>query len=145
MSYRHALQLICDNGGEMNSTGVVIKCQRPKPVRLEQSFPDLKPREIVEINKPIAECPAIEAECAGIIINGRVRCEDNDYVAEVEVSVDGKRPEVMKMPANWTVRKLEVYHNLELKEGHHTITLNWRNPVEGATLNVADVLLLDKE
>ena len=145
MSHSHAVQMISKNGGEINGNGVVIKCQRPKPVRLEQSFPNLKPREWMEIHKPIAECPTIEADCAGIVINGRVKCEDKDYVAEVEVSVDGNRPEVIKMPANWVTRKLEIYYNLELKEGHHTITLNWLNPVEGATLNVADVLLLDKE
>ena len=145
MSYSHALQLIEREGGKVTADKIVIKCQQPEAVRLEQCFPNLKPREWMKIYKPIAECPTIEADCAGIIINGGVKCDDKNYVAEVEVTVDGKSPEVMKMPANWVTRKLEVYHNFELGAGHHTVQLRWLNPTKEATLNVNDALLLDKE
>ena len=99
----------------------------------------------MSIRKPITECPTIEADCAGAIICGEVKSEDKSYVAEVEITIDGKAKEVVKMPANWTIRKLEVYHNLELGAGHHTVQMRWLNPTKQASVEVYDVLLLDKE
>ena len=145
MSYSHALQLIEREGGKVSADKIVIKCQQPEAVRLEQSFPGLKPRERVGIHKPIAECPTIEANCAGILISGNVKCADSSYIAEVEITIDGKVKEVVKMPASWVTRKLEIYFNLELAAGHHTVQMRWLNPTKEATLNVYDVLLLDKE
>ena len=145
MSYSHALQLIEREGGKVSADKIVIKCQQPEAVRLEQSFPGLKPRERVGIHKPIAECPTIEADCAGILISGNLKCADSSYVAEVEITIDGKVKEVVKMPASWVTRKLEIYFNLELAAGHHTVQMRWLNPIKEATLNVYDVLLLDKE
>ena len=145
MSYSHALQLIEREGGKVSADKIVIKCQQPEAVRLEQSFPGLKPRERVGIHKPIAECPTIEANCAGILISGNLKCADSSYVAEVEITIDGKVKEVVKMPASWVTRKLEIYFNLELAAGHHTVQMRWLNPTKEATLNVYDVLLLDKE
>ena len=145
MSYSHALQLIEREGGKVSADKIVIKCQQPEAVRLEQSFPNLKPRERVGIHKPIAECPTIEADCAGILISGNLKCADSSYVAEVEITIDGKVKEVVKMPASWVTRKLEIYFNLELPSGHHTVQMRWLNPTKEATLNVYDALLLDKE
>ena len=145
MSYSHALQLIEREGGKISSDKIVIKSQQPEAVRLEQSFPNLKPRERVSIRKPITECPTIETNCAGVIICGEVKSEDKSYVAEVEITIDGKAKEVVKMPANWTIRKLEVYHNFELGAGHHTVQMRWLNPTKQASVEVYDMLLLDKE
>lgn len=145
MSYSHALQLIEREGGKVSNDKIVIKCQQPVAVRLEQSFPDLKPRERVGIHKPISECPSFEAECAGAIIRGEVKCEDKSYVAEVEITVDGKVAEVVKMPADWNVRKQELYHNFELGAGAHTLQMRWLNPTKQASIELHDALLLDKE
>lgn len=144
MSYSHALQLIEREGGKVGKEKITIRCQQPEAVRLEQSFTGLTPRERVSIRKPIADYPTLEAECAGVIIRGEVKSEDKSYVAEVEISVDGKR-EIIKMPADWNVRRLEVYHNLTLEPGPHTLHMRWLNPTKGATLELYDALLLDGE
>lgn len=145
MSYSHALQLIEREGGKVSADKIVIKCQQPEAVRLEQSFPNLKPRERVNIRKSLTEPSTFEADCAGLLICGEVKSADKSYIAEVEISIDGKTKEVVKMPANWTIRRFEVYHNFELAAGHHTVQMRWLNPTKEATLNVYDVLLLDKE
>ena len=145
MSYSHALQLIEREGGKVSADKIVIKCQQPEAVRLEQSFPNLKPRERVNIRKSLTEPSTFEADCAGLLICGEVKNADKSYIAEVEITIDGKTKEVVKMPANWTIRRFEVYHNFELAAGHHTVQMRWLNPTKEATLNVYDVLLLDKE
>lgn len=145
MSYSHALQLIEREGGKVSVDKIVIKCQQPEAVRLEQSFPNLKPRERVNIHKSLTEPSTFEADCAGLLICGEVKSADKSYIAEVEITIDGKTKEIVKMPANWTIRRFEVYHNFELAVGHHTVQMRWLNPTKEATLNVYDVLLLDKE
>ena len=145
MSYSHALQLIEREGGRVSTDKIVIKCQQPEAVRLEQSFPNLKPRERVNIRKSLTEPSTFEADCAGLLICGEVKSADKSYIAEVEITIDGKTKEVMKMPANWTIRRFEVYHNFELAAGHHTVQMRWLNPTKEASIELYDVLLLDKE
>ena len=99
----------------------------------------------MKIRKPITECPTFEAECAGLIVRGEVKCDDTSYVAEIEIKVDGGEAEIIRMPADWNIRKLEVYYNLCLEAGAHTLQMRWLNPVKGASININDVLLLDKE
>ena len=145
MSYSHALQLIEREGGKVSADKIVIKCQQPEAVRLEQSFPNLKPRERVNIRKSLTEPSTFEADCAGLLICGEVKSADKSYIAEVEITIDGKTKEVVKMPANWTIRRFEVYHNFELAAGHHTVQMRWLNPTKEASIELYDVLLLDKE
>lgn len=145
MSYSHALQLIEREGGKVSADKIVIKCQQPEAVRLEQSFPNLKPRERVNIRKSLTEPSTFEAECAGLLICGEVKSADKSYIAEVEITIDGKSKEIVKMPANWTIRRFEVYHNFELAAGHHTVQMRWLNPTKEASIELYDVLLLDKE
>lgn len=145
MSYSHALQLIEREGGKVSADKIVIKCQQPVAVRLEQSFPNLKPRERVNIRKSLTEPSTFEADCAGLLICGEVKSADKSYIAEVEITIDGKTKEIVKMPANWTIRRFEVYHNFELAAGHHTVQMRWLNPTKEASIELYDVLLLDKE
>ena len=78
-------------------------------------------------------------------INGRAFCDDQDYVAEVEITVDDKAAEVVKMPVKYALRKLEVYHNLALEEGHHKVQMRWLNPRKDARIMIYDGVLWDKE
>ncbi|MBQ8864426.1 MAG: ADP-ribosylglycohydrolase family protein [Rikenellaceae bacterium] len=144
MSFRHALAMIERYGGEVTDNDVTIKCQRPKPVAFEQSFPNLTPTE----RKPIGikldgQEWSYTADCAGIIFNGWVR-GPKEYVAELEVSVDGGEVERFTMPALYRLRRLDVYWNFLLKPGSHTVTLRWLNPTEGTSINVADAVLFQK-
>ena len=90
-----------------------------------------------------AEPYTFECECAAMVINGSVKCADKDYVAKVEITVDGKT-EVAEMPASYRLRRLDIYWNFELKPGHHEVSVRWLNPVEGATLAMPDVVLYEK-
>ena len=145
MSYSHALQIIEREGGNVKENKIVIHSQQPKPVRLEQCFPNLKPREKIIIGKEITQCPIFEGEGVGVAINGEVSCNDKSYVAEVEIIVDNGAPEVVRMPANWTTRRLEVYHNFILDQGHHSIKMRWLNPRKDASIKIHNAIWWDKQ
>jgi hypothetical protein len=143
MSFRHALAMIEREGGVVTDSDVTIKCQRPRPVQFEQSFPGIAPSVRNPINVKLgAEEYSYTAECAGIIFNGYVS-GPKEYVAELEVSVDGGAPERFTMPVLYRVRRLDVYWNFELKPGNHTITLRWLNPTEGTSVKVVDAVLFE--
>jgi hypothetical protein len=67
-------------------------------VQFEQSFPGIAPSVRNPINVKLgAEEYSYTAECAGIIFNGYVS-GPKEYVAELEVSVDGGKAERFTMP-----------------------------------------------
>ena len=144
MSLSHALQVVEKYGGKVEGDNITIKCQRPKAVRFEQSFPNLEPKERIAIGKNLTESYTFTADCSGIEIRGGVRADKGDYVALVEVTIDGKVATVSRMPADGKVRKLEIFWDFTLKAGEHTITLRWLNPQEGASVWMNDALLLQK-
>ena len=145
MSFKHALQMIERNGGEVSDKDVTIKVQKVKPVRYEVSFPNLQPAERKPINIKLDNKPFnYEAECAGVLFNGFVKGKSN-YVANLEMYVDGKLAETFAMPVSYRLRRLDIYWNFKLKPGNHTFELRWLNPVEGASIDVTDVVLYKKE
>ena len=144
MSFDQALQMIERNGGEVSENDVTIKVQNTKPVRYEVSFPNLQPAERKPINIQLSSNPFnYEAECAGILFNGYVK-GGRDYVAELEMYVDGELAESFKMPVSYRLRRLDVYWNFELKPGNHKFELRWLNPQEGTSIDVVDAVLYKK-
>ena len=54
--------------------------------------------------------------------------EEDDYVAEIEVWIDGALDQVSLLPMKGTSRKLEPAWKYGLPEGRHTVRMVWRNP-----------------
>ena len=54
--------------------------------------------------------------------------ENDDYVAEIEVWIDGQLDQVSILPMKGTSRKLEPAWKYGLPEGRHTVKMVWRNP-----------------
>lgn len=144
MSFNHALQMIERGGGKVTADEVTIKCQRPKAVRYEESFPGIIPAERRPINIELSDSYTFNADCAGILINGSVKAH-RDYVAELEVVLDGGIPQRFTMPASYRLRRLDIYWNFELKQKSHAITIRWLNPIEGAKIKVTDAVLYKKK
>lgn len=143
MSFDHALQMIERGGGRVTADDVTIKYRKPKAVRYEVSFPGITPAKRMPINIELTDTYTLTADCAGILINGAVKAP-KDYVAELEVTLDGGSPQRFTMPASYRLRRLDIYWNFELKQKSHTVTLRWLNPVEGAKIKVTDAVLYNK-
>ncbi|MBR4853548.1 MAG: ADP-ribosylglycohydrolase family protein [Alistipes sp.] len=146
MSYSHALQMIERGGGKITDNEVIIKSQKPKAVRFEESFEGLTQGERMPVKATLSTQTrnhSFSAECAAITITGRVHSAPKDYVAELEVEVDGEK-EVVRMPAIHLTRRLDIYWNYSLNQGNHNISIRWTNPVEGAKVECHEAVLMNK-
>ena len=136
MSYNQALQVIERNGGHVGENEVTIVCQQPETVRLEQSFPGLWPVELVQVNKEVADAGTLSFDGTGVVVGYSFSRERyggsvgvvSDYVALVDVYVDGELSETVKLPVESNSRKQELYYNYSLPKGPHTLSFKWTNP-----------------
>jgi hypothetical protein len=151
MSYRHALKVIEKFGGTVGEETVEIKVQSPETLPLEVAFPNVYPAKITMTTPPEnrrgrwenlltldSDAPqTIEFSGIGLVVKGGMgRGMDEEYVGELEVSIDGKVDRVVKLPVDYRYRTAELYWNVEIPDGEHTATLKWLNPVEGKELGV---------
>ncbi len=144
MSFNHALQVISSEGGSVTDDEVTICCQQPKAVNYEECFPQIKPVNRCPIGVTMNDTAFVyTAECSGILINGYVS-GDNNYVAELQVCLDGKDVETFTMPVDFRLRRLDIYWNFELVPGKHTIEINWLNPTEDAQVHIVDAVLYEQ-
>lgn len=147
MGYEQALQVIARDGGEVLENEVKIALQEPEAVAFEECLPGLMPykRESVihdGVETPLAEFSGYEFDGKGIVILGGTRCEWG-YEAEIDVYVDGALMQTVLMPksADRHNYRDEIFFNYELEDGHHTVTLDWKNPVPGAEVNIKGTIL----
>lgn len=141
MSYNQALQMIERNGGEIGENEVTIKYQKPVPVRFEKSFEGMYPTGKQVVNKGIQDAGELSFEGNGVVFKGGVASSDENYVAEVEMYIDGELTEKAKLPASFAKRRHELFWKYLLPEGKHTATFKWLNPQKGASINLSEMVV----
>jgi hypothetical protein len=137
------LENITEHGGTVDGDEITISYREAGTLPLEVAYPDLYPSGTISLEKPIQELGVIEFSGTGIVVLGgptgqmlrRIE-EQMDYTAEIEVNLDGEKIAVRKLPYNYHDRAQEVYFNLQLEEGDHTLELNWLNPEAGLELPI---------
>ena len=152
-----SIENILEYGGKVNGDEITVNLQETETLPLEVAYPDIYPKEMIEIGKSILDMGEIEFSGTGITVMSHrsgapsaqyLRTLDasyNDYVAEIEVIIDGEKTEVRKLPFNFHSRALEICFNLELPKGDHTIELKWLNPVEELELPVSRCIVFSDE
>ncbi len=141
MSYKQALQMIKRGGGTVGEQNVTIVCQQPKPVRYEKSFEGLYPVDLKSINKKVEEVKEFTANCTGIVFKGYVKSNNNNYVARVEMLMDGNSVETANLPAAFTTRRHELFWKYQIPKGNHTFTFKWLNPDSESSVNFGNVVI----
>jgi len=132
LSYRHALQVIEKNGGKVSGDNILIQVQKPETLRFEQSFTGLYPSDERLIRKDHLEEPiTINFNGNGIVVLGNVKSvcgvSKSDYVALLDIFIDGEKIEQVKMPFDYIVRKYDIFHKYLLKQGDHKLEIKWAN------------------
>jgi hypothetical protein len=132
LSYKHSVSLIKQNGGEIRGDSVIIKVQKPGKLRFEQSFEGMYPIKELLVRKDfLEENLKLDFNGNGIVILGNVKNQcgqtESDYVAIIDVFMDGLKTEQIRMPFDYIVRKYDIYHKYMLENGMHTIELKWLN------------------
>ena len=125
-----ALANIERNGGKQQGEQVLIKKQKPLPVKWEQSFDQLRPFEKKWAGKILTDDYEFSFTGSGFVIKGDVRPitgsswdSKSDNYLEMEVYIDGQLTETVKLPVRFTTRRHELYWNYQLADKVHTIRL----------------------
>jgi hypothetical protein len=132
-SFKHARQLILANEGSENDGIFTIKVQQPSVLLLEQSFEGMFPAKELLVRKDHLENPIkINFKGNGIVVLGNVKSQcslsESDFVALLDVYIDGQKMEQVRMPFDYIVRKYDIYHKYLLEEGNHLLEIRWVNP-----------------
>lgn len=143
MSFGQALQVIEKNGGKVGENDVTIHYEAPVAVRYEESFPGLWPQPVMNINKPVEEAGEIAFNGKACVVRYGISCPDKDYVAEVEVLLDGVVVETAVLPVIHHDRKQELFYKYDLAAGDHTLSFRWLNPRKDAGIKIGSVIVYD--
>jgi hypothetical protein len=132
LSYKHAVQLIEQNGGSIKDDMININVQKPDTLRFEQSFEGMYPAKELLVRKDIlSESIKIDFTGNGIVVLGNVKSQcgisTSNYIALLDVYIDGSLSEQVKMPFDFTVRKYDIYYKYMLKNGDHKLEIKWVN------------------
>jgi hypothetical protein len=141
MSFNQALQAIERGGGQVEGEKVTIVCQQPKPVRYEKAFERHYPAKKINIHKDVNQSPEIGFDGIWFVVKGAVRCDDQAYVASVEVYLNGQWMETAKLPANYTVCRHELTWKYQLPKGKHKVSFKWLNPKPGAGISISEAVI----
>lgn len=151
LGFDQALKVIEKFGGKIKGEKITFTYQEPVAVPLEIAFPDIYPYRltIAEIQSDIMkeqlplffinndEPASINFSGTGLIVKGEIGGNlENDFVGELEVSIDGIVDRVVKLPVDFRTRTAELYWNVEIPAGDHTATLKWLNPQKDAGIEV---------
>ncbi len=146
MSFKHALEVTKRNGGKVSEDEVVIKVQKPKPVKLEVAFEGHYPVERKKLNMSITEEASFDFEGIGFAINGSWsggvhKKGDEDYTFRVEMHIDGKLVEVVDLPTESNARKYTPFWRYQLPMGKHNVRFKVLNPTDKAEIKLIDAII----
>lgn len=145
MSFGHALEMIRRGGGRTDGDYVVIRSRRPKAVRYERSFEGLRPAGDMLIDVDIDDMKPIEFEAAAIGIQCNISTPDKDYRAEIEYTVDGRRPQRKLLTSSNPLQNYDLLWLPGLRQGRHTLAVRWLNPRPDVRLHVWRASLYARE
>jgi hypothetical protein len=170
LSFRHATEMIKLAGGTVDSNKIVIPFVKPVAVAFEQNFEKTFPVFRDRFDKSFTNELSYDFVGNGYIFYGnlvknskidkdyidrvskRVGSEvfglaepDDPYVAELDIYIDGKLDEHVKMPMKNTSRRLEPAWKYQLTEGKHNVTLKWINPKTEYEIRINDIIVYSEK
>jgi hypothetical protein len=170
LSFKHAMEMIKLAGGKTDGDKIVIPYAEPVAVAFEQNFETTFPTFRDRFDKSFTDELSYDFVGNGYIFYGnlvknskidknyidrvskRVGSEvfglaepDDPYVAELEVYIDGKLDEKVKMPMKNTSRRLEPAWKYQLTEGNHNVRLKWINPKPEYEIRINDIMIYSEK
>ena len=170
MSYRHATEMIKLAGGKAESNKIVIPFSEPVAVAFEQNFEKTFPTFRDRFDKSFTDELSYDFVGNGYIFYGnlvknskidknyidrvskRVGSEvfglaepDDPYIAELDIYIDGKLDEHVKLPMKNTSRRLEPAWKYQLAEGNHNVRIKWINPKPGYEIRINDIMVYSEK
>lgn len=142
LSFKHALQVIEKNGGRVAGDSVTIQLQQPETVPLEVAFEGHFPVSKPRIDSVLGESFTYKINGKGFVIRGKARKTGaTDYVFEVQLTIDGKLVETVKLPTNFVQRRFYLFWRYNLTDTEHEIELKVLNPTDMADIYLGEILV----
>jgi len=149
IGFKHAVQNIEKNGGSVKGDVVTIAAQQPTPVKFEKSFDGHFPITKIPLTFSTDNELNFEFDGNGFVIRGETAkwgSEEEEFVINSEVYIDGKLVETPKLPANYTIRRYDLAWKYQLPKGKHTIKFKITNPSDKYLISNAETIVYtDKE
>lgn len=166
MSYKHAMALITKNDGSVSENEVTIKIQKPIVLSLEQNFNKTIPISRERKDCFFTDEYSFNFNGNGFVVYGNLvstkhitadyinrvsirhigsevfaLAEPNDnYVAQLEIWIDGKLDKTVNLPMKNTSRRLEPAWKYLLPEGKHQVKLKWLNRDKEYLIRINDII-----
>ena len=135
-----ALKNIERAGGTVTKNDVLIAVQDPKPVRFEESFPNMEPYLIAAktewLGTDKAKANTFIFHGTGFAIYGDLLANNPDYWGEFAVIIDGKQDHIMRLSPRYHDRLDNPFWRYGLEDGAHTVTIKLLNPPEDNSANM---------
>jgi ADP-ribosylglycohydrolase len=150
LGYKHAIQVITKNGGNVNGNIISIQSEIPQPVRLEQSFEGHFPVEMRSVNKNLSTEFDFDINGIGFVLKGealanKIKDYKGDFAFTAELYIDGIKTETSKLPVWYTTRKLEIFWKYQLPKGDHKVKVKLLNPNPDFDLRMTEILVYDNK
>lgn len=146
VGFKHAIENIKSNKGHVNGENVIIVVEQPKPVKLEQGFPEIYPVDAFDIEAKWDDADefTFEFEGTGFILSGEAakkRDVKEDYTFEAEMYIDEQKVETAKFPTNFTTRRHELFWQYELPNRKHKVVIRLLNPNDKYSFNYHECII----
>lgn len=146
LSYQQAIKNIENHGGSIKGELISIPQSPIMTVPFEESFSGIAPKEKINLGKSLKDEQEFSFTGTGYVLRGEaskwgVTLQD---FFEMEVWVDGKLFEKVKLPVSFTTRRHELSWNYQLPDGLHKIKLKLLNQVPGFECKLQDVIVYKK-
>ncbi|UCH62916.1 MAG: ADP-ribosylglycohydrolase family protein [Fidelibacterota bacterium] len=146
MSYRHALQMIERNGGEIRENDIVIKFQEPAPVPLEIAFEGHFPIDKIWLGQTLEGEASFKFDGIGFAVTGWANKKgEEDSTFDVEMYIDGDLVETVKLPTKFQARRFYPFWRYQLPTGEHEVVLKLLNPNDKADVRLEYAIVYDDE
>ena len=147
--YKHALEMIKNNGGSIKGDNITIAVQSPVTTRFEKSFEGHYPikRAVVKQDKNEMN---FEFDGIGYVLRGAAEATErnnrnSNFSFSAEVYIDGTLFEKVSLPVSEILRRHELSWKYNIPSGHHTVKVKILNPQEGYTLRGWEALVYDSK
>ncbi|MGQ8338077.1 ADP-ribosylglycohydrolase family protein [Sunxiuqinia sp. A32] len=143
IGYKHATEVLKQNGAKFNGEMIEMPNQPVQPVQLEVGFEGHYPKERIHIGKFLnTETPeiVIDFEGNGFVLGSWIWEVEPDYIFNLEMEIDGQLIESYTMPTSFITRRHDVAWKFQLEEGKHQVKVRVLNPREGYKIDVNDLI-----
>ncbi|HKK47343.1 MAG TPA: ADP-ribosylglycohydrolase family protein [Balneolaceae bacterium] len=151
-SYQLALQNIKRNNGEVNGENVVVRLQKPKTVRYEESFKGQYPVEKREIWTNLGygndgnehDEYSFNFKGNGFVVMGSANKKDNinnNYEYKLQVYIDGNLDQTVALPTDWHIRRNDIAWKYQLPNKKHHVRLKLLDPQKDYYVSLKHVIL----